>query len=110
MSVPDLKKEWRKVKLLDSAILLYHVHRGAQHPKVGFEDTNRSLDQLTHALGKPAWIEKPVVESALWSANLLDEQNQFWHPKGLNFTQFVQTLLGPGEAFDLFYNTIQGKK
>lgn len=90
----------KTVKALDLAILLYHVHRGAQHNEVGFEDAQESLESLTKALNKEISIPLQNLESALWSANLLDENNEFWHPEGLTFDEWVKKAFG---KYDRFY-------
>ena len=97
---------WQFVSLLSLAILLYHVHRGAQHDQVGFEDAQETLDTLTRKLSRRVPVDPAVLESALWSANLMDEQGQWWHPRGLTFEQFVKGML-PGMKFDRTYNTLK---
>lgn len=101
------------LNLLDLTVLLYHIHRGAQHSEVGFEDADKTLKQLSNALQvKRATIPREVFESALWSCNLLDEVGEFWHPRGTPFKRWVKRMLKPyNSEFNQFYNWIEdGKK
>lgn len=102
--------QWRKVTLLQLAILLFHVHRGATDDQVGFEDAQETLDTLTRKLNRPVHSNPVLLESALWSANLLDEQGKWWHPHGLTFDEFVVQLLGRKVKFDKIYNLIEEEK
>lgn len=97
---------------LDLMTLLYHVHKGSQYAGVGFEDSERTLKQLTSYLGwDDCKIRQDVLESCLWSANLLDERNKFWSPRNETFEQFVERLIGrKGRQFDRFYNLIMGNR
>ncbi len=102
-----------QVNILDLATLLFHVHKGALHPNVGFEDCERTLKKLTDELA-PKRLSVPLdsIESALWSCNLLDEQQEWWSPKNETFEEFYKRLLkfvDPGATlrFDRIYNTIR---
>lgn len=101
------------LSVMDLTVLLYHIYRGAQHSEVGFEDADKTLVQLSNALQvRRAAIPREVLESALWSCNLLNEVDEFWHPKGLSFRDWVKHMLAPyNSEFDEFYNWItDGKK
>lgn len=94
-----------KISGLDATVLLIHILQGAKHPEVGFEDVENTRGQLRQALDCEVVIPESVLESALWSANLMDEAQSFWHPDGLKFEEFVQQLVDPRDAkFDRFYN------
>lgn len=101
--------KWRSVSLFNLAILLYHVHRGAEEESVGFEDAQETLDTLTRKLSKTVFVEPAVLESALWSANLMEEAGEWWHPRGLTFDEWVREVL-PGVKFNRIYNVIEGSK
>lgn len=106
-----------RISLLDLSTLLYHVHLGAQKKEtVGFEDAGRTLKQLTDELA-PSKVLIPLdsIESALWSANLLSEQGQFWSPHGETFDDFIKRLLrfATHDAkleFDKFYCRIKTRQ
>jgi hypothetical protein len=107
-----MEQERHRISLLDAVVLLYHVHRGTQMQEVGFEDSERTLEQLTRHLSQFKFtITDTALESALWSCNLLDEQGEFWTPQGLSFDDWLAELIDKnGFAFDKFYNTVQKKK
>lgn len=93
---------------LDAVILLIHVLQGAKHPEVGFEDVDNTRGQLKQALDCEVQVPQSVLESALWSANLMDEAKAFWHPDGLSFSQFVNRMIDPEDMkFDRFYNILK---
>ena len=105
-----LNSDWRKLNLLDIAVLLYHVHKGASDDNVGFEDARNTLDSLSKQLcRKKVYVSTAALESALWSCNLLDELGRFDDIRGRSFDEFLHDLI-PGEKFDRFYNTIDNKE
>ena len=107
------KKRPLKVALLDLAVLLYHLHLGAQKKEIGFEDCERTLRQVTDDLSpSSAVVDMRAIESALWSMNLLDEHKEFWSPHGDTFDQFIRRLTrytpeGQKIEFDRFYNRLK---
>jgi hypothetical protein len=86
------------------AVLLDHVFRGAAHPDVGYADANRTMGELHRALVNRRSVQLEVIESALWSCNLLNDLGAFVHPDGLSFEEFVKKLTPPGKTFDKFFN------
>lgn len=98
-----------KVKLFDLMILMFNMYRGLETKSVGFEDANNTIGTLTYGLGGKIQVELDDVESALWSCNLLDEKDKFWHPHKLSFDDFVQGIMGPGFKFNKKYNWIELK-
>lgn len=102
--------QWRPIRLLDVAVLLWHIHRGAQDDAIGFEDAGQTVETITNRLNKQIMIDPALLESGLWSCNLADEQGKFWHPRAWTFDQYVARLLGPGERFNRFYNLIEKVK
>ena len=104
----QIHKPTRSLRTIDLAILIYNVYKGAANKNVGFEDANETLDSLCNHLNKEFPIDVSLLESALWSCNLLDEEKQFWHPKELTFQQFV-TKLFPKDSFNRIYNMLEEK-
>ena len=102
-----LHRPHMKVSLADITVLLFHVTKGAVTSSVGFEDANRTLNDIVRVLNKQVYIDKGLVESSLWSCNLMSEEGQFWHPAGKSFDEFVKDLLGT-EKFNKTYNVIEG--
>ena len=101
---------WRKLKLTDVLTLLFNILEGARNKEVGFEDTRETIETITRKLNKKrVWIDPSVLESALWSCNLMNENEGFWDARGLSFDEFVKQILEPGEKFHRVYNTIDGK-
>jgi hypothetical protein len=92
------------VRLIDLYTMLEHVMRGATNPNVGFEDAERTLEQLRAALNREVAIDKDVVESALWSCSLMDEQQLFEHPEALTFDTFVSRVTPRGYRFTRLYH------
>lgn len=103
-------RRWRPVKLIDIVTLLYHVHVGARSEAVGFEDADRTLEQLTKQLNRTIPLDPALLESALWSCNLLQEQGQFTDHKGRTFEEFLRDLLGNAAEFHKVYNCFKEKK
>jgi hypothetical protein len=105
-----LNGKYRKVKIVDIMALLYNVLEGAKNPNVGFEDTRETVDTMTRKLNKVFWLEDKVIESALFNANLMNENGLFWHPKGLTFEQFTKQFLKKDEKYNNRYGTFDKKE
>ena len=99
------KDKWPEVTLLDIAVLLFNVHKAAANKRIGFEDANRTIEDITVFLNKKTRIDPDALESALWSSNLLDERKAFWHPFKKPFEAWVKDML-PGKKFNRTYNLV----
>jgi hypothetical protein len=99
----DISKETAQV-LMDC------VELGARDARVGFEDCENTQGQVVGALNRCFRSRYPVrqdiLESALWSCNLLSEIGKFKHPRGVAFPDFVKALLPPKYRYDFFFNLI----
>lgn len=100
------------ITIYDAIVLLYHVHLGAQLPDIcGFEDNDNTLKKLVESFTRRRIVvPKVTIESALWSANMMDENDSFWAPNDESFDAFVKTMLLkcglPNAKFDRVYNRI----
>jgi hypothetical protein len=112
---PQLPETPFRVNFTDLAVLLALAVKGANHPRVGFEDAEIPLDKLTKILNSHSVkLKQETLESLLWSANLMDEEGQFWSAKkGESFTVFTRRLLTEAgkkdHYFDARYNLIRKK-
>lgn len=97
------------VRLMDIVALLYALHRAGADDDIGFEDAGRTLEGITRVLNRRVALESSVLESALWSCNLLDEKGQFWHPEGLEFERWVKDIIGRNLKYNRVYNLIERK-
>lgn len=96
--------------LMDLLILLGNLHRGNEDKNVGFEDTDRTVWELTHTLNRKLSLPMGVVESALWSCTMNFEKNKFWHPGGTPFKSWLARLLKHSDMdYDQIYCTISKK-
>lgn len=103
-------RQWRSVRIMELAVLLFSVNRAANDPDVGFEDAAQTADGITRRLNLWRLIDPDIIESALCAANMLNEQGKFIHPSGLTFEQFVDKVLRGRGRFDTFYNLIEWSK
>jgi hypothetical protein len=101
-----------RLSLLDAVVLLYHIHRGVTTEGVGFEDANKTLQQLTRSLSQFKYtVTEQTLESALWSCNLMDEQGEWWSPEGDDFDTWLKRFLADQHlSFDKFYNVLIERK
>lgn len=102
MAGPPPKKV--SISLYNIAILLLNVHRANKDPKIGFLDANQSIETLTNRLNKTIFLDRSLVESALWSSNMLDENNDFWHPTDESFEDWTKQLLNKSK-YNRYYGT-----
>ena len=97
----------RTLSALDAAILIMHVLKGKDDPMVGFVDGGRSFEVMLNEWDHGKFrIDTHILESALWSCNMLDEAGKFTHPRGITFKQFVRRVLGDKGNFNYKYNYI----
>jgi hypothetical protein len=102
--------KWRAVRLYDVAIMLHNVHAGAHdQDRIGFEDAGRTLEQLTNKLERKVLYEPSLIESALWSCNLMNEIGTFKHPTGAIFDEWLKEVL-KFDKFNPIYNLIETKE
>lgn len=87
------------------AVLLDCVSRGAAHPHVGFCDQDFTIDQVKAGLSKLV-VRAEILESALWSANMLDEIGRFSPQYTLTFDEFLSSVLPSKFIYDKFFNLI----
>ena len=96
------------ISALDAAILLIHVMKGMADRDVGFEDADKTYEQIRNSLNRTFMISKDTIESALWSCNLLNEQGKFTHPDEMSFDGFVAKM-APKKRFDHLRNLLESK-
>ena len=101
--------KWPEVLAIDLVVMLFNVLKASQDEQVGFEDANNTLESLIRKLNAGIRLDPSLIESCLWSCNLLSEKDSFWHPKGVTFDQFVARAL-PQYNFNKIYNTIEKKE
>jgi hypothetical protein len=89
---------------MDVMVMLYHLHKHAK--KHGHLDAERTLAVTTRALNAMHALEASLVESALYCCNMLNEDDDFLHPMGLSFDEFVNKVL-KGKTFNRVYNMIE---
>jgi hypothetical protein len=97
-----------KITGMDCVVLLYHLHRYVEKYE-SCDDADRTLEQLTRLLSFATTVPRSVVESAMHSCNLLDEEKEFKHPDGASFDQFARKV-GHGRPFNKKYNWFEDRK
>lgn len=84
---------------------MFNVIKASENKAVGHEDADRTFNTLVKELNHNIVLDRELIEAALWSANLLDERKDFWHPKDIGFDTFVKNL---SPKFNRKYNLIEG--
>lgn len=99
----------RTISLLQAVVLLTNLALARRDKNVGFEDADRTYEEVVDALhqGRSITIKQDILESALWACNLLDEQGKFFHPASKRFDIFVRFLLSSNEKFNKDLNYIE---
>jgi hypothetical protein len=88
----------------DMAVLIHNLYRGAAHPDVGYLDSLLPLDALVDTFNFDIPYRLDKLEKSLFMANMLNEQNDFWHPEGMPFSTWVWRFTPRGYEFDTRYN------
>jgi hypothetical protein len=115
--LPHPRESKLLVKPLELAVMLYHIHKAANDPDIGFIDAERRLVQISNDLvRKPAAIKQSLVESSLAFCNMMAEQGKFWHPFNKSIDEFISDVVkttGKPYRFDkdyhLFFNTTESR-
>lgn len=96
-----------QIKMSDLLVLMYHLQMGASLPAVGFEDADNTINFIMKELQRSASFNIHLIESALWSCNLMDELGYFWHPENRSFNSFLKRMLiNKNYKFDKMYNLL----
>jgi hypothetical protein len=99
-----------QVRLSDLWALWVNLTLGASDPSIGFHDTEHSLSEMKKYLDRTVHLPISIVESALWSSNLRYEKDEFEHPEGLTFPEFVRRIAGDKHQFDYYFNLLEERK
>lgn len=96
-TVKDLKQQmtdqgYLGMRTLDLAALILAVSKAAKDPEIGWLDANRSLEEFYFRYGFKVKIPLRFAETALYCANLLDEQGKWEHPLGWSFNHFLREM------------------
>lgn len=104
----SLAHKRRTMSALDAAVLLLNLLKAADDPQIGYEDNGRSFEAMLREWKRRKFqLDVRLLESALWSCNLLHEQGKFVHPEGLQFPKWVGDLVAP-DTFNFTHNYIEG--
>ena len=93
-------------------ILFTNFYRALEDEDIGFADCNNSIKTINDKMTEERSIvlSRADLEALLWSANMLEEKGEFWHPKKERLTDVVDKLLTKNEDFDYYYNLIKENK
>lgn len=86
------KKKVISLSLSDIAILMVNTYQASNLKSIGYLDAEEPLYHLIARLNERVDLPEELVEKLFFSANLLDEQGQFWHPNKVEFKAFLTRL------------------
>lgn len=92
------------VRVLDLAVIIYHLMQEEEHL-----DAERTLAKLRQLLNVNVYLDKEAVESALFSTRLVEEKGAFKHPDGLSFWGMVNRLTPKGQTYNKDYSCFEEK-
>ena len=103
-------EHWVSLNTLQLATLLANILISCRLKEgPGWGDAIRTKEEVMYFLMKRHSLPLDIVESALWCANMLDEENKFFHLGDLKFDQFVTDVIGDGRTFDRSYGIVEPK-
>lgn len=91
----------------DLAVLMWHLFTAAQSNSIGYNDADKSMDELLKSAQRKVFVRKDTLERLLYSPNMLAESGKFWHHKGRSFEDFVKGL---GIEYDKEYGWIKDEE
>jgi len=98
-----VKRTHFRVNRLETTVLLHNIF----HCEDADNDADRTMEELVSSLEyNRGYVEKSVLESALYCCNMNNEQGKYWHPFRQPIKMFIKTLLGSGFTFDYYYHLI----
>jgi len=86
------KRGFLGMRTLDLAALILAVSKASKDPEIGWQDANHSLEQFYVRYGFKVKIPVHFAETALYCANMLDEQGKWEHPLGWSFDHFLREM------------------
>ena len=95
------------VRLLDVYALMDNVTRGRDHKDVGHQDVDHTYESLRSHLNSYIYLPTDVVQSALWSASMLNEAGEYKHPEDLSYQGLAQKICPPGLTYDEFFHVFK---
>jgi hypothetical protein len=98
-----------KVRLLDAAVLLGAAIKAGNHKDIGHLDADRTLAELRKYLQRVLTFDEDVIESAIYSCRMLEEEGLFSHPDGLSLQAFIKKLTPYNHVYDYDYSMFQEK-
>lgn len=98
------------IRAVDLVALLNSVMEANKDPDIGFEDANRTYERMVSALNFNITVPIDVIESALWSANLLNEKGKFTHLRDKSFDMMVSDITPKDLIFSRDYNHFKEKR
>jgi len=93
------------VGALDITILLLHLYR--LYEKDGNMDAINSVEEIEKRMKFSIRLPLSIVESCLYSCNMLSEQGEFWHPR-MNCESFLAKVC-KGRKYNRTYHYIGDK-
>lgn len=107
-------KGWRKIPAIDFYTLIHLVLVASKDPQIGWNHADSPLNNWLSVLrDEEVWINRSNLEDALYCANMLLEQDKYYHPYNINLITLLDRVLKKNEKFDLDLNRIYdgtGKK
>lgn len=104
----SLSKETLYIRALDLGVLMYHFSKFSH--KYGHLDAEKTEYQALKEYNRKLEIPLENLERMLYASNMLGEENQFWHPFGLTFKQFLSKISTSKWDFNSLYNLIEKGK
>lgn len=95
----------RTINLLNMATLLFNAAAADKDPEIGWGDTLETLQSTLKRMNYFFFVDPSVIESLLWSSNMLDEKGKFWDPLGRSFDEFVKSVVIKG-VFNKDFNYV----
>lgn len=96
----------KRLRVGDVLTLLLSIEKAAKHRDIGYLDADRTQSQLEKCLNTQVYFPWEAVESAMWSARMLEEKGLFMDYKKRSFDKFVKSVLNKRERYDFRYSFI----
>lgn len=99
-------KDRVKISIYNLMILMNNFLKAKADPSIGYMELFKTETEFLREVNLQVNFPTDLIESLLYYANMVDENNDFWHPTCKSFRTLVLNVLPSDLYFDTEYNQI----
>jgi len=97
-----------RISSYNLVVLLVNFIIATRSSSIGFQESSMTFEEMMERTKFTTLVRKDILESLLYYCNMLEEDNEFWHPSDINVNEFVRRILQDKKLlFDKKYNLLE---